>query len=66
MKNWVKELEGSKVKVNKDDMQTRIRILENMADNCGLNIREGYVEGELKEIYKEELKYIKKWLKEIK
>ncbi|ODS38876.1 MAG: hypothetical protein A7316_06820 [Candidatus Altiarchaeales archaeon WOR_SM1_86-2] len=66
MKDWVKELEGRKVEVNKEDIKTRIRILKNMKDNCEMNMRGDDIEGELKEIYEEELKYIKKWLNEMK
>jgi len=66
MKEWIKELKGHKVGADNKDSRRRIEILENMTDNCEVNIKEGNVEGEGKELLEEELGYIKKWLKEIK
>jgi len=66
MKEWIKELKGHEVSADNKDSKRRIEILENMADNCEMNIKEGSVEGEGKELTEEELRYIKKWLKEIK
>jgi len=66
MKEWIKELKGYKVSADNKDSKRRIEILENRAYNCEMNIKEGNVEGEGKELTEEELRYIKKWVKEIK
>ncbi len=66
MNDWVKDLRVCKVNVNSEDIKTRVKILEDVKDTCEVNLNEDDIEEELKKLYEYELKYIEKWLKEIK